>query len=93
MGFSEARTQKLAKRIARDMIARRAVRLTGGEFALADVIGRTLSDDQEAESAIEVEAREQLAKRKNIGPPGSGDYNAAFSQAKASIARRKGFKL
>jgi len=93
MRLSESRVRALAKRMAAEMIARGAVEHARGERALSDAIANVLLNDQELETRIEAEAREMLSKQKNLPPPGTGQYQAAFDQAKKLIASRKGIIL
>ena len=91
MRLSEARIRHLSKRIAREMQSTGAARSSGGSDDLAFLVGKVLMRDQRAEAQIEAEARQMLAKQKRLPPPGTGEYQAAFQQAKQTIAARKGF--
>lgn len=93
MRLSEARIRKLTKKIAREMITRRAVKSPLGADALADAISRTMMKDQKMEEEIEAQAREMISRQRNLPPPGSGEYQAAFQQMKRAIAIRRGFPL
>lgn len=93
MQMSEARIRSLAKKMAREMAMRGAVKSVTSPDAIADVIAKTMIRDQQIEEQIEAEARAMLAKQRNLPPPGTGQYQAAFLQAKKAVAARKGIKL
>lgn len=93
MRLSDKRIKKLAKTMASTMVARGVVKLSGSESALAEAVSRTLMLDQKLEGDIEEEARAFVARQRNLPPPGTGEYAAAFSNAKRAIAHRKGFVL
>ena len=93
MRLSENRIRGLAKKMAAEMIARGAAEHAHSERALADVIAKVLASDQDLETRIEAEARELLSRQKNLPPPGTGQYQAAFDQAKKAVAARKGIIL
>lgn len=90
MRLSDQRIQNLARRMAREMTARNAVEAKGGAENLAGFIARFLAYDQMKEEEIEREAREFIARQKTLPPPGSGEYEAAFRNAKRQMAARKG---
>lgn len=90
MRLSESRTRALSKQVARELVQRGAVVLKSPEYALADLITRVLNNDQNIESQIEAEAREAISRHKNLPPPGSGEYQAAFERARKAAAARRG---
>ncbi len=93
MRLSESRLRQLSKKIAKDLMSSGAVRATGGVDDLTEYVSRAMMLDQKAEADIEAEARQFLARQRNLPPPGTGEYQAAFSQAKRNFAQRKGFVL
>ena len=93
MRLSEKRIRALSKKMAAEMLRRGAVESSAGTDDLAFVIAKAMMFDQRAESQIEEEARAMLSRQKTLPPPGTGEYQAAFQQAKKTIANRKGFKL
>ncbi len=93
MRLSEARIRKLAKAMVREMTSRGAIKTQAGPGNAADVIAKTLIIDQRLEEHIESEARAMLERQRNLPPPGTGEYQAAFQQAKRQIASRRGFPL
>jgi len=93
MKMSETRIRKLAKAMAREMTTRGAVKCMTGADQIADVIGKIMVQDQRIEEEIEGQAREMLSRQPSLPPEGTGEYFAAFQQAKRAIAIRKGFKL
>lgn len=88
--MSDQRIQMLARKMARQMTAHNAVEARGGADDLAGFIARFLAYDQLKEEQIEKEAREFIARQRTLPPPGSGEYEAAFRNAKRRIAAKKG---
>ncbi|CAN5403616.1 hypothetical protein BH09SUM1_BH09SUM1_17570 [soil metagenome] len=93
MRLSEPRLRALSKKMAREMSSKGVVRVPSGETGIADLLAKVLTLDQQKEIDIEEEARALVSKQRNLPPPGSGEYQAAFQQAKRAIAVRKGFHL
>jgi hypothetical protein len=92
MRLTDSRIRALSKALAREMVARGIVELKSPEYALADLISRIMIADQELESVLEVEARQEVSKQRNLPPPGTGEYQAAFERAKRSAAAKRGMK-
>ncbi len=92
MRMSEARIGKLAKKIGRELAMRGAVKSPTGPAPIADVVSRVMKIDQRTEEEIEAEARAFLARQRTLPPPSTGEYQAAFVQAKRAAAARRGFK-
>jgi hypothetical protein len=90
MRLSDDRIKILAHRMARQMVARGAVRPHTSTDDLALFLARFLAYDQLKEQEIEKEAREFIARQHTLPPPGSGEYEAAFRNAKTQIAQNKG---
>lgn len=93
MRFSEARTDALARQIARALIDKGTVEPKVGVANLASLIAQAMIRDMRQEEAIEEEAREQLARQRNLPPEGSPPYEALFARTKQEIASRKGYPL
>lgn len=90
MRLSNDRIQNIARKMAKKMTARGVVIPRGGKDDLALFLARFLAYDQMKEAEIEKEAREFIARQRTLPPPGSGEYEAAFRNAKEQIARKKG---
>jgi hypothetical protein len=91
--MSEARLNKLAKAMAREILGKGHAKVAAGLDGLSDLIARELKIDQRIETEIEQEARALIAKNRNLPPPGTGEYQAALTQARQTVAIRRGFKL
>lgn len=90
MRLSDKRIEHLAWKMAKKMVAHKAVEPHSGTQDLAQFIARFLAYDQMKEQQIEEEAREFIARQRTLPPPGTGEYEAAFNEAKRRIARNKG---
>lgn len=75
------------------MVLKGAVKAAAGADDLASAIAQVINRDLAVEEQIEMEARQMLSKNRNLPPPGTGEYQAAFTQAKQAAARRRGFIL
>jgi hypothetical protein len=91
--MSDARIRKLAKAMGREMALKGAVKVAGMSTIVGDVISKAMITDQEFEEQIEGEAREMLSRQRNLPPPGTGQYEAAFQQAKRVAAGKRGIKF
>lgn len=92
MKLSEIRIRKLAKEIAAAMIKAGAVKAamgSAGRDAVADSIAKVMITDQRLDEQIEEEARAMVAKQRNL-VPGTGEYKAAFDQARKTVMIRRG---
>ncbi len=92
MRLSEKRIRQLSKKIARDMMMKGSVKCNKGPGQVADVVARVLLEQRDVEEAIEREARELVSRQKNLPPPGTGEYQAAYQKAKQQVAARRGIK-
>ncbi|MCC5875707.1 MAG: DUF507 family protein [Candidatus Sumerlaeia bacterium] len=90
MRLSNDRIQNLARRMAKQMASRGAVAPRNGPDDLALFLARFLAYDQMKMEEVEKEAREFIARQRTLPPPGSGEYEAAFRNAREQIARKKG---
>ncbi len=90
MKLSENRIRHLSRQIAEKLIATEAVQTSRGEADLALLVTRVLNLDQKLEEEIDREAREHLARQRTLPPPGTGEYQAAYEQARRRAATRRG---
>ncbi len=91
MKLSDQRIRKLSKAMAKQMIQRGAVK-TSFPDNIASAISRVMTIDQKLNEELEQEARATLSRQRNLPPPGTGEYNAAFQQAKRAAAMKRGIK-
>ncbi len=90
MRLSENRIRHLAREIAERLVAKGAVEASRGKADLATLAARVLNLDQKLEEEIDREAREQLSRQRTLPPPGTGEYQAAYDQARRRAAARRG---
>jgi hypothetical protein len=88
--MSEARIAALARRMAKEMLRRGAVKCAGGEATLGTLLARAIIAEQAIEEQIDNEARALLARQPRLPPPGTGEYQAAFIQTRRQLASRRG---
>ncbi len=93
MRLSEDRIRDLSRKMAADMIREGVVAPDAGERNLATLIAQIVINDLLMEDRIDELAREKVARYRNPPPPGTGEYDALFSKAKAEVAREKGYPL
>jgi hypothetical protein len=92
MRLSEERIRFIAKQAARRMIEEGAVEPGVGELNLRTLIAQVLISDMQVEEQIDAQARESVARQRRL-VEGTPEYEAAFQQAKAAIAAKRGYPL
>lgn len=90
MKLSDARIRKLSKAMAREMMRRGAISAATPDDP-ATVIAKAMIGQAQIEDAIEAEARGMVARQRNL-VPGTGEYQAAFQQARRAAAAKRGLK-
>lgn len=90
MKLSEKRIRHLAVQIADKLLETRSVEAARGKHDLATLAAKVLNLDQRLESEIDEEARAMLARQPSLPPPGTGEYEAAYEQARRRAAMRRG---
>lgn len=93
MRLSEKRIQHLAKNISQKIVGQKTIEGTISTSNLTTTIAQTMIQYLRQEEDIDKEVRENLMKRKNLPPPGTGEYEALFSQEKQAVAKRRGYPL
>jgi len=93
MRLSEDRIHHLARRMADEMIARGAVDPAVRPQNLASLIAQVIINDLLVEDEIDAETRRRLESYRNLPPPGTGQYEAAFIKEKREVAARRGYPL
>ena len=93
MRLSEDRILSIARIMAADMIARGAVEVKTGERDLAALIASVIIKDMQVEEDIDREARERLARQRNLPPEKSAEYEAMFDRVKREVAQKRGYPL
>ena len=89
MRMSEDRIRFLAKQIAEELIKRGLVNYVGSRGVLEANLEKPILDDLLAEEKIDQEVMGMIAKMQSGLVPGSSRWEAAFTQLKSDICKRK----